>query len=282
MAVARAAAHHQRRHQGSAPQGENRDGYQPSTRPPPPSTGHRTALPTLGVAAQHVTPGEGAADPVDRRIRATTQAETFATLASNHVKVVPDESLRAAFSKCLLGLTKCPPADVAPPPYPLMARGLRGMGAELPGTFFRTGEGADAAVLPRSNRAGATPTRGGLATPAGAVVARPRDGPRPPARAAARLGANSRACAEPKGTIGSAGSSRESRTREAPGVTLRAPGIVRLSTCARTSSGGVGGGVARRGGDRDAAPGGGFGSRERGGDDAGRTIGGGRRHRRRV
>ena len=127
---------------------------------------------SLGVAAQHVIAAPAADPGSEEHEYARRLTETIATLASNHVKVVPDESLRAAFLEALLGLTKYPSLDVLSAAVPSWPGLLRGMGAELPGTFVRPEKGSGSGVFGAQQQgAGATPPEGGLRLPAGAVVA---------------------------------------------------------------------------------------------------------------
>jgi len=127
---------------------------------------------SLGVAAQHVIAAPAADPGSEEHEYARRLTETIATLASNHVKVVPDESLRAAFLEALLGLTKYPSLDVLSAAVPSWPGLLRGMGAELPGTFVRPEKGSGSGVFGAQQKgAGATPPEGGLRLPAGAVVA---------------------------------------------------------------------------------------------------------------
>ena len=127
---------------------------------------------SLGVAAQHVIAAPAADPGSEEHEYARRLTETIATLASNHVKVVPDDALRAAFLEALLGLTKYPSLDVLSAAVPSWPGLLRGMGAELPGTFVRPEKGSGSGVFGAQQQgAGATPPEGGLRLPAGAVVA---------------------------------------------------------------------------------------------------------------
>ena len=75
-------------------------------------------------------------------------------------------------SEALLGLTKYPSLDVLSAAVPSWPGLLRGMGAELPGTFVRPEKGSGSGVFGAQQQgAGATPPEGGLRLPAGAVVA---------------------------------------------------------------------------------------------------------------
>ena len=91
----------------------------------------------LGIAAQQVL----ASPPVDIGSEEAEYArrltETIATVATNHLAVVSDESLRRAFLEALLGLTKYPRLCVLAAAIPAWPGLLRAMGAELPGTFVR-------------------------------------------------------------------------------------------------------------------------------------------------
>ena len=127
---------------------------------------------SLGVAAQHVIAAPAADPGSEEHEYARRLTETIATLASNHVKVVPDEALRAAFLEALLGLTKYPSLDVLSAAVPSWPGLLRGMGAELPGTFVRPEKGSGSGVFGAQQQgAGGDAARGGLRLPAGAVVA---------------------------------------------------------------------------------------------------------------
>jgi exportin-5 len=139
---------------------------------------------SLGVAAQHVLqapPAEGGSEELEYARRLT---ECMASLATNHLAVVPDPALRAAFLEALLGLTKYPSLAVLGAAIPAWPGLLRGMGAELPGAFQRPdGKGpgsgvygaqqaqtqgsAAAADVSSSSSAGA----GAAKLPDGAVVA---------------------------------------------------------------------------------------------------------------
>lgn len=91
----------------------------------------------LGIAAQRVlaaAPAEVGSEEAEYARRLT---ETVATVAANHVQVISDEGLRAAFLEALLGLTKHPRLDVLAAAIPAWPGLLRAMGAELPGTFVR-------------------------------------------------------------------------------------------------------------------------------------------------
>ena len=127
---------------------------------------------SLGVAAQHVIAAPPADPGSEEHEYARRLTETIATLASNHVKVVPDEALRVAFLEALLGLTKYPSLDVLSAAIPSWPGLLRGMGAELPGTFVRPEKGSGSGVFGAQQQgAGAAPPEGGLRLPPGAVVA---------------------------------------------------------------------------------------------------------------
>jgi len=101
---------------------------------------------SLGVAAQHVltaSPADAGTEELEYVRRLT---ECMATLATNHMTVLPDPGLRSAFLEALLGLTRYPSLEVLGAALPAWPGLLRGMGAELPGTFHRPDKGVGSGV----------------------------------------------------------------------------------------------------------------------------------------
>ena len=130
----------------------------------------------LGIAAQQVL----ASPPVDIGSEEAEYArrltETIATVATNHLAVVSDESLRRAFLEALLGLTKYPRLCVLAAAIPAWPGLLRAMGAELPGTFVRPDKSLGSGVWGVQAQGGGGPASGTDANksgmlPDGAVVA---------------------------------------------------------------------------------------------------------------
>ena len=130
----------------------------------------------LGIAAQQVL----ASPPVDIGSEEAEYArrltETIATVATNHLAVVSDESLRRAFLEALLGLTKYPRLCVLAAAIPAWPGLLRAMGAELPGTFVRPDKSLGSGVWGVQAQGGGGPASGSDANksgmlPDGAVVA---------------------------------------------------------------------------------------------------------------
>ena len=137
----------------------------------------------LGVAAQRVLAGAPAEVGSEEGEYARRLTETVATVAANHVQVIGDEGLRAAFLEALLGLTKHPRLDVLAAAIPAWPGLLRAMGAELPGTFVRPDKAIGSGVWGAQQRGGfgagggaengasAAASGGGVSLPGGAVAA---------------------------------------------------------------------------------------------------------------
>lgn len=120
---------------------------------------------SFGQAAQHVLsapPAESGTEEMEYIRRLT---ECMATLATNHITVVPDPALRSAFLEALLGLTRYPSLEVLGAAIPAWPGLLRGMGAELPGTFIRPDKSIGSGVW------GAQQGVAGIAATAAASVA---------------------------------------------------------------------------------------------------------------
>ena len=152
-------------------------------RMPPPRRRPEAMCRGLGVAAQRVLAGAPAEVGSEEGEYARRLTETVATVAANHVQVIGDEGLRAAFLEALLGLTKHPRLDVLAAAIPAWPGLLRAMGAELPGTFVRPDKAIGSGVWGAQQRGGfsagggaengasAAASGGGVSLPGGAVAA---------------------------------------------------------------------------------------------------------------
>ena len=92
---------------------------------------------SIGVAVTQVL-SQGVTDSAsEEREYVVRLTETAAAIASNHLHVLPDLSLKYSFLEALLGLTKYPTLDTLGPSVSAWPGLLRNAGAELPNGFQR-------------------------------------------------------------------------------------------------------------------------------------------------